>query len=60
MADFKSAYESYFTSHPGAIETLRKEKQNLNLLKVENIRAVWAKPLIRIESFPLKLRDLEK
>lgn len=60
MDEFKIAYESYFSNHPGAVESLRKDRQKPSTIKLDMIRASWAKPLIRMEAFPLKLRDLEK
>ena len=59
IGEFKRAYCAYFSSHPGAVETLRKEKSRLTQ-KIDSLRAAWAKPLIRLETFPLKLRDFEK
>lgn len=60
MEEYKIVYESYYTYHPAAVDALRREHQQLAHLDLNQIRSSWAKPLLRLENFPLRLRDLEK
>ena len=58
MDELKNGFVDYYSNHPAAVESLRKEAEKIPNL--ENIRTYLAKPLLRIENIPLKLRDLEK
>jgi len=58
MDDLRNAFVDYYSNHPSAVDSLRKENEKIKNL--ENIRTYLAKPLLRIENIPLKLRDLEK
>ncbi|CBY34410.1 unnamed protein product [Oikopleura dioica] len=60
LEEYKNVYESYHVNHPTAVDSLQREEQHLNNLDLNAIRSSWAKPLLRLENFPLRLRDLEK
>lgn len=56
MDEIRSAYESYYSNHPSTVESLRKDTSH----GLDDYRSHLAKPLLRLEGVPLKLRDLEK
>ena len=56
MDTIRTAFESYYSIHPATVESLRKD----DIKSIDQIRSYLAKPLLRLENVPLKLRDLEK
>jgi len=56
MESIRCAFESYYSIHPATVESLRKDE----IKSIDQIRSYLAKPLLRLENVPLKLRDLEK
>ena len=56
MDEIRSAFESYYSNHPSTVESLRKDTGH----GLDDYRSHLAKPLLRLEAVPLKLRDLEK
>jgi len=56
MDEIRSAFESYYSNHPSTVESLRRDNSH----GLDDYRSHLAKPLLRLEGVPLKLRDLEK
>ncbi|CAG5107466.1 Oidioi.mRNA.OKI2018_I69.chr1.g3340.t1.cds [Oikopleura dioica] len=60
LEEYRNVYESYHINHPTAVDSLQREQHHIQNLDLNAIRSSWAKPLLRLENFPLRLRDLEK